>query len=122
MIRRPPRSTLLPYTTLFRSRRGAAQRRHWDGELRRRGRRRILRVRVRLRPGGLHDGYKLLIDRDSRRRLGGHGPDDDPLGGTLAHLRVYSGLREDTRRAYRACRIQLSVAPIRIPTMTFRAK
>src|SRR5256885_10840901 len=26
MIRRPPRSTLFPYTTLFRSRRGAAQR------------------------------------------------------------------------------------------------
>src|SRR5256885_8741473 len=25
MIRRPPRSTLFPYTTLFRSRRGAAQ-------------------------------------------------------------------------------------------------
>src|SRR3712207_8139804 len=27
MIRRPPRSTLFPYTTLFRSRRGAARRR-----------------------------------------------------------------------------------------------
>src|SRR5438034_3349381 len=26
MIRRPPRSTLFPYTTLFRSRRGAAER------------------------------------------------------------------------------------------------
>src|SRR2546430_4164626 len=26
MIRRPPRSTLFPYTTLFRSRRGAGQR------------------------------------------------------------------------------------------------
>src|SRR2546425_6824401 len=33
MIRRPPRSTLFPYTTLFRSPRGrsaaASQRRHW---------------------------------------------------------------------------------------------
>src|SRR2546426_7661580 len=28
MIRRPPRSTLFPYTTLFRSRRGAAGRGH----------------------------------------------------------------------------------------------
>src|SRR2546422_3661218 len=28
MIRRPPRSTLFPYTTLFRSRRGAAVRSH----------------------------------------------------------------------------------------------
>src|SRR5260221_6662508 len=28
MIRRPPRSTLFPYTTLFRSRRGMAERRN----------------------------------------------------------------------------------------------
>src|SRR5207302_6265966 len=28
MIRRPPRSTLFPYTTLFRSRRGAPEGRH----------------------------------------------------------------------------------------------
>src|SRR3712207_8030457 len=28
MIRRPPRSTLFPYTTLFRSRQGRAQERH----------------------------------------------------------------------------------------------
>src|SRR2546430_5169332 len=30
MIRRPPRSTLFPYTTLFRSLRGAQQRRHQE--------------------------------------------------------------------------------------------
>src|SRR5256885_12797458 len=30
MIRRPPRSTLFPYTTLFRSRRGARERRSHD--------------------------------------------------------------------------------------------
>src|SRR3989442_11119450 len=37
MIRRPPRSTLFPYTTLFRSRRGAlvANRRPGEGEERR---------------------------------------------------------------------------------------
>src|SRR3712207_7326174 len=29
MIRRPPRSTLFPYTTLFRSGRGARPRREW---------------------------------------------------------------------------------------------
>src|SRR5689334_23421318 len=31
MLRRPPRSTLFPYTTLFRSR--ALRRRHWRGML-----------------------------------------------------------------------------------------
>src|SRR5437870_6686299 len=31
MIRRPPRSTLFPYTTLFRSHRAAADRRHGLG-------------------------------------------------------------------------------------------
>src|SRR2546430_11804454 len=30
MIRRPPRSTLFPYTTLFRSLRGAQERRHQE--------------------------------------------------------------------------------------------
>src|SRR5688572_33209153 len=39
MIRRPPRSTLFPYTTLFRSRRGAASR-TW----RRRGRAGTMRL------------------------------------------------------------------------------
>src|SRR2546429_9099185 len=41
MIRRPPRSTLFPYTTLFRSRRGGAQR----GD-------RARQRRARLCPGG----------------------------------------------------------------------
>src|SRR3712207_7921895 len=36
MIRRPPRSTLFPYTTLFRSRRDAHHLRHGDARLRRR--------------------------------------------------------------------------------------
>src|SRR5258707_10919736 len=31
MIRRPPRSTLFPYTTLFRSPRDAAHPRYWTG-------------------------------------------------------------------------------------------
>src|SRR6266436_6452944 len=33
MIRRPPRSTLFPYTTLFRSRRGAVVRQHQSAEV-----------------------------------------------------------------------------------------
>src|SRR3712207_8635021 len=33
MIRRPPRSTLFPYTTLFRSRNNGAFRRLWYGQL-----------------------------------------------------------------------------------------
>src|SRR2546429_8296933 len=41
MIRRPPRSTLFPYTTLFRSRRGVRVR---------------ARVRARLRPAGIFTG------------------------------------------------------------------
>src|SRR5438132_7104933 len=39
MIRRPPRSTLFPYTTLFRSQRSAARGRVSDSELRPVGRR-----------------------------------------------------------------------------------
>src|SRR2546430_4213057 len=38
MIRRPPRSTLFPYTTLFRSRRGAGARRDQGRRAHRRGR------------------------------------------------------------------------------------
>src|SRR3712207_7292305 len=34
MIRRPPRSTLFPYTTLFRSRHDDLRQRHVDGALR----------------------------------------------------------------------------------------
>src|SRR5437588_5903338 len=41
MIRRPPRSTLFPYTTLFRSRRGSA------AQVERRGDRRSLERRAR---------------------------------------------------------------------------
>src|SRR3712207_7845618 len=39
MIRRPPRSTLFPYTTLFRSRAAAPQGRGGEAEARRAGRR-----------------------------------------------------------------------------------
>src|SRR3712207_7614453 len=54
MIRRPPRSTLFPYTTLFRSEGGLRRRRRRRGgaALRRAGRGQ--RVRRRARRGGAH--------------------------------------------------------------------
>src|SRR4051812_49643278 len=68
MIRRPPRSTLFPYTTLFRSRRGAQQR---GGPLRlglrpvRRGRRRARQALEEGRP-------RRTGRRPSRRRSEEH--------------------------------------------------
>src|SRR5689334_24248175 len=54
MIRRPPRSTLFPYTTLFRSGRAARAGRQHLGQLRRRGRAEEGRGRAprQLRAGG----------------------------------------------------------------------
>src|SRR5256885_11986531 len=46
MIRRPPRSTLFPYTTLFRSRQLEVGRREFEGEGRAARRARQRRVRV----------------------------------------------------------------------------
>src|SRR2546429_6163858 len=60
MIRRPPRSTLFPYTTLFRSRYEAAGRRG-DGDA---GRQRELRSDFD-HPGSAREG---LAVRDSRRQ------------------------------------------------------
>src|SRR2546422_4846494 len=57
MIRRPPRSTLFPYTTLFRSRRGAAP-----------GRVRARNAPVRYPPGG-RPGVKILVVDDDLELL-----------------------------------------------------
>src|SRR3712207_7002642 len=46
MIRRPPRSTLFPYTTLFRSRRVRARQYLGDGHAQRRRRRRVAGARA----------------------------------------------------------------------------
>src|SRR3712207_8001962 len=54
MIRRPPRSTLFPYTTLFRSRGSGA-----GG----RGRRRSARRRRRGRRGGGHTDHPVAAER-----------------------------------------------------------
>src|SRR3712207_7179128 len=52
MIRRPPRSTLFPYTTLFRSDRLGVRAAAAGGGVRDRGRRRPARGHGRLEPGG----------------------------------------------------------------------
>src|SRR3712207_7370613 len=62
MIRRPPRSTLFPYTTLFRSRRGGH-----DGDHGGRGRRRLA---LRDRTGRRRPGHRLRLQ--ARRRSEEH--------------------------------------------------
>src|SRR2546422_3832009 len=69
MIRRPPRSTLFPYTTLFRSRRGRAA-----------------------RPAG---GYQALR-RDDPRRIAPRDAAGGPLGGCARRLR---GILRAARRS-----------------------
>src|SRR2546429_7028787 len=77
MIRRPPRSTLFPYTTLFRSPRWSRQRlQHCcpAGERRRRTFRR--RSRAALEPctqGGAYEEYFICVDRKSTRLNSSHG-------------------------------------------------
>src|SRR5688572_31446969 len=64
MIRRPPRSTLFPYTTLFRS----------DGAARAEQRR---QPRLRRHRGGAHQDLRLRARRRALgRRAGGHGERD----------------------------------------------
>src|SRR2546422_7861977 len=58
MIRRPPRSTLFPYTTLFRSRRG----------LEAQGRERLGRAEQRGRPSHRSGGQERYVEREVRVR------------------------------------------------------
>src|SRR3712207_8266462 len=62
MIRRPPRSTLFPYTTLFRSRQGRASER--CRRLRARG-----RVRAQLQPRRHRRGSEARRRRDEQLRV-----------------------------------------------------
>src|SRR3712207_8634588 len=61
MIRRPPRSTLFPYTTLFRSRDGR-EHDHPDGRL-----------------DGLPRAWRTAQRRDGRVNAGAHGGRDRPV-------------------------------------------
>src|SRR2546429_6694137 len=77
MIRRPPRSTLFPYTTLFRSEQGA--RVAGVGAARCRGRCHRLRpealrasILLRIRPGA-PAGAESILDRKSTRLNSSHG-------------------------------------------------
>src|SRR3712207_7357140 len=87
MIRRPPRSTLFPYTTLFRSDRGA-----------RRG-----------PPGPRHRGSALDLARRAGR--GGDGDRQRPLarapGGAAAAGRSEEHTSELQSRQYIVCRLLL---------------
>src|SRR5947208_5064973 len=66
MIRRPPRSTLFPYTTLFRS----------EAEVRKSGRKALIGKRSMTRVGravekGETDGFmKILVDAETKKILG----------------------------------------------------
>src|SRR5688572_31116072 len=81
MIRRPPRSTLFPYTTLFRSRRGQQPRRGLHGGDRRRARdggrdrrgaaRGESRASRRRREQGARE-RALILDRKSTRLNSSH--------------------------------------------------
>src|SRR2546422_11757379 len=82
MIRRPPRSTLFPYTTLFRSHRRCGRGRRGR---RRRGRRAVARRRARvreLRPG---DGHELPTVAPRVERELQH----------AVHLRAYLAVRRN---------------------------
>src|SRR5205807_10422615 len=70
MIRRPPRSTLFPYTTLFRSRR--ALRARCEGALARRTRRRNIPTRRASRASLARTTHHLCRDRKSTRLNSSH--------------------------------------------------
>src|SRR2546425_3452633 len=91
MIRRPPRSTLFPYTTLFRSRRVEPG-----------GRRqcRATRIRPPARPGGWHGG------RYARAGVAFPAPD---LGRSEEHTSELQSL------AYLVCRLLLEKKKISYP-------
>src|SRR2546422_4650754 len=73
MIRRPPRSTLFPYTTLFRSH-AALHRRHELRGNERRGAQEFRVTRVQRCPSGRRQqGAELIGDRKSTRLNSSHG-------------------------------------------------
>src|SRR5579859_6387774 len=80
MIRRPPRSTLFPYTTLFRSGRGAAP---CPATRRSAGRPRRRPARPARRPGA---AATFAPARPGRRGRGRKAPDRAPVWSWRSHL------------------------------------
>src|SRR5687768_17679307 len=79
MIRRPPRSTLFPYTTLFRSRAQRERRVRGGVDVRREGQRPLRGVHGRGRQDGAvraatpRDRHRVARDRKSTRLNSSHG-------------------------------------------------
>src|SRR5438034_11654965 len=76
MIRRPPRSTLFPYTTLFRSVAGHDDRHPGDGRIERLADREALDVVAARREeaGDAREDAELVLDQDRDRVLPGPAP------------------------------------------------
>src|SRR3712207_8584910 len=95
MIRRPPRSTLFPYTTLFRSQRHADVRGQVDGP----GQTRVEEVAA-----------ERVLDEDGQLLLGGQPPQRD-VGGGAPHQPGGDRSEEHTSelqsRQYLVCRLLL---------------
>src|SRR3712207_7961646 len=100
MIRRPPRSTLFPYTTLFRSRRRLPVDRHE-------------------RPGAVHDGRR-PAGRRARRAAG-----PVAAGGARADRGLRRGRRSEEHtselqsRQYLVCRLLLEKKKKNMLTITY---
>src|SRR3712207_7894806 len=88
MIRRPPRSTLFPYTTLFRSRRGPEERRRRSTLVR------ALRDRAGTTVGGPRS--ELAVEPNRRK-----------LGERSRHWRSEEHTSELQSRQYLVCRLLL---------------
>src|SRR3712207_9458952 len=104
MIRRPPRSTLFPYTTLFRSRTsrgqhntpGMPQGKHVPGRREERGRSMTRRFETRF--GSLEDYEKGAVEVI----------DDDPKHYTFSNIFEVASRRSEERRVGTECRSRWS--------------
>src|SRR2546427_7070726 len=89
MIRRPPRSTLFPYTTLFRSIR-RERGNLWGGRLSRR----LFGLRV----------AGLAVDDPALERQDAHGKSRDPKAEEIGRAHVLSPVTDKTRMPAFACK------------------
>src|SRR3712207_8781053 len=99
MIRRPPRSTLFPYTTLFRS--GADQQ--------------------ELAVGDVQEPLRLADQGEARRRDGEDAPTDEPEDERLQHggpVRSEEHTSELQSRQYLVCRLLLEKKKNKKTTLT----